>query len=172
MEFITRVPRTSKQHDAIMVVVNKLSKVAHFVVIKFINSASDMTHIFIKEVMRLHGVPKKLISNRYAKFTSKFWKEFFIGLGIEIAFSTTYHPHIDGKIEKTNRILEDMLKMYVMHQPRKWEEYLPLSEFSYNNGYQESLKMIPFEAFYGIYNVIFSWNDPMNKVLIGVYMLK
>ena len=73
----------------------------------------------------------------------------FIGLGTQIQFITTYHYQMDGKIEWVNQILEDMLGMYVMQKPRKWEYYLHLVEFSYNNSYQESLKMSPFEALYG-----------------------
>jgi len=123
-------------------------------------------------MVRLHGVPKKIVSNRNAKFTSKFWKELFVGLGTELALRTTYHPQTDGKTERVNRILEDMLKMYLMHQQRKWEEYLPLVEFTYRNRYQESLKMSPFEALYGSScNIPISWSDVVNRVLIGPNML-
>jgi len=80
-------------------------------------------------VVKLHSVPKKIVSDIDAKFTSKFWKELFAGLGIDLAFSTSYHPREDGQIERVNRILEDMLRMYVMHQQWKWEEYLSLIKF-------------------------------------------
>lgn len=85
--------------------------------------------------MRLHGVSKKIMLDRDAKFTSKFLKELFACLGTELTFHTTYHPQIDGHIERVNKILEDMLRIYVMHQQRRWKEYLALVEFSYNNGY-------------------------------------
>jgi len=75
-----------------MVVVDKLSKVVHFIVVKSTNLTGKVTHIFIMEIVRLHGVPKNIISNIYAKFTSKFWKELFAGLGTELDFSTSYHP--------------------------------------------------------------------------------
>lgn len=78
--------------------------------------------------MRVHSVPWKIVSDKDAKFTSKFWKEFFVGLGIELAFSTTYHPQTYGQTERVNKILEDMLRMYVIHQHRRWEEYIPLVE--------------------------------------------
>ena len=71
---------------------------------KFTKSASEVAQIFIKNIVRLHGVPKKIISNRYAKFTSIFWKELFAGLGTELAFNTTYHPLIDGQTERVNTI--------------------------------------------------------------------
>ena len=69
-------------------------------------------------MVRLHGVPKKIVSDRDAKFTSKFWEELFISVGTKFSFRTSYHPQTDGKIERVNRILEDMLRMYVMHQKR------------------------------------------------------
>jgi len=131
-----------------MVAVDMFSKVAHFNVVKSKNSTIEVAQIFIREIVKLHGVPKKIILDRDAKFTSKFWKNLFEGLGTKLAFNTTYHLQIDGKTKRVNMILEDMLRMYVMHQQRKWEEYLPLVEFSYNNGYQEPLKMSPFEALY------------------------
>ena len=131
-----------------------------------------MAQVFIRDVVILHGVAKKIVLDRDVKFTSKFWKELFASLGTELAFSTTYHLQTDGKTERVNRILEDMLRMYVMHHQRKWEEYLPLVEFSYSNGYQESLRMSLFEALYGwSCNTPISWSDPVNSVLIGLDML-
>jgi hypothetical protein len=103
----------------------------------------------MKEIFRLHGMPKEIILDRDTKFTSNFWKYLFVGFETKLLFSTSYHPKNDGNIERVNQVLEDMLRMHVMHQPKKWEYYLPLVEFSYNNDYQESLKMIHFEALYG-----------------------
>jgi len=155
-----------------MVVVDKFTKLAHFIPMKSTYSANDVAHVFIKDVVRLHGFPKKIVSDRDAKFTSRFWNELFVGLGTELTFNTTYHPQTDGQTEGVNNILEDMLRMYVMHQQRKWEEYLPLVEFAYNNGYQESLRMSPFEAPYRwSCNTLISWSDPINGVLIGSNML-
>jgi hypothetical protein len=79
-------------------------------------------------------------------FVCRFWNK--------LAFNTAYHPQTDGQTKRVNKVLEDMLRMYAMHQPKKWEDYLPLVEFAYNNGYQESLKMSPFEALY-VENVMF-----------------
>ena len=86
-------------------------------------------------MVKLHGVLKNIVSDMYVNFTSKFWKELFSGLGTKLAFITSYHLQKNGKIERFNRILEDILRMYVMHIQRIWEEYLPLFEFDYNNGY-------------------------------------
>jgi transposase InsO family protein len=85
----------------------------------------------MKEIFRLHGMPKEVISDRDAKFTSKFWKSLFTGCGTKLLFSRAYHPQTDGQTEKVNRVLEDMLRMHVLHHPKKWEEYLPLVEFAY-----------------------------------------
>ena len=117
MDFIMVLLKTSyRQHDSIMVGVDGLTKVAHFIPMKCTNSSSEVAQVFIREIMRFHGVPKKIISHRDAKFTSRFWKELFASLGIELAFSTTYHLQTDGQSERVNNILEDMLRMYVMHQ--------------------------------------------------------
>jgi len=95
--------------------------------------------------MWLNGIPKKIILYRYAKFTSRFWKELFIGLSTELALTTCYHAHAYRQIERVIMILEELLRMHVMHQQQKWEVYLALVEFSYNNWYQEPLRMSLFE---------------------------
>jgi hypothetical protein len=173
MDFITGLPRSTKKNDAIMVVVEILSKVAHLIPFKSTCKAIDISKIFMKEIFRLHGIPKEIISDRDTKFTSNFWKSLFVGFETKLLFSTIYHPQTDGKIERVNQVLEDMSRMHVMHQPKKWEDYLPLVEFAYNNGYQESLKMSPFEALYGRQcNIPISWNNPVDGVTISPDMLK
>ena len=91
MDFITEFLKTMRQHDSIMVIVDRLTKVAHFIRVKSTFSASDVAQVFIRDVIRLHGVPKKIMSNRDAKFTSKFWKDLFVGLDTNLDFNTTYH---------------------------------------------------------------------------------
>jgi hypothetical protein len=149
MDFITGLPRTRKQHDSIMVVVDKLTKAAHFIPLKTTHRAADVADIFLKEVARLHGIPKTIVFDRDPKFTLNFWKGQFKGFKTNLNFSTTYHSESDGQTERVNRVIEDMLGMYVMDKPSRWEDYLHLVEFSYNNGYHASLKMSPFEALYG-----------------------
>jgi hypothetical protein len=91
----------------------------------------------------------------------------------KLLFNTAYHPQNDGQMERVNQILEDMLRMHVMHQPKKWEYYLPLVEFAYINGYQKSPKMSPFEVLYGrLCNTPVSWSNPVNRITIGPDMLK
>jgi len=140
IDFITKLPRTMKQHDSIMVVVDKLANDAHFIPVKTTCKATNIAKIYLKEVARLHGVPKEIVSDRDPKFNSNFWKGLFKGFGTNLNLSTTYHPESNGKAKRTNMIIEDMLIMYVMDQSSKWEDYIHLVEFSYNNGYHTSLK--------------------------------
>jgi hypothetical protein len=149
MDFITGLPTSNKQNDAIMVAVDKLSKSAHFISVRLTCKAIDIAQVFMKEIFRLHGMPKEIISDRDTKFTSNFWKSLMASLETKLLFSTTYHPQTNGQTERVNQILEDMLRMHVMHQPRKWEDYLLLVELTYNNDYQTSLKMSPFQILYG-----------------------
>jgi hypothetical protein len=149
MDFITKLPKTNKKHDSIMVVVDKLTKAAHFIPVKLTHKASNIVDVYMREIDRLHGIPKTIMSDKDPKFTSKFWKGLFNGSGTNLNFSTTYHPESDGQIKRVNQVIEDMLRMYVMDKPSKWEDYIHLVEFSYNNGYQTSLNMSPFEALYG-----------------------
>lgn len=115
MDFIIGFPRTVRQHDSIMVVVDRLTKFANFIPVKFTFSSSDVAQVFIIDVVRLHGFPNNIVSGRDAKFNSKFWV-LFVSLGTELAFSTAYHPQTDGHIERgVHKILQDMLRMYVMH---------------------------------------------------------
>lgn len=131
-----------------MVVVDKLTKVTHFTPAKSTYKAINITEIFMKEIFR-HGIPKTMITNKDTKFTSIFWKSLFSGLDTKLNFTSAYHPLIDGKIEWVNGVLKDMLHMYVMKQPGEWEYFLHLVEFSYNNGYRDSLKMSCIEELYG-----------------------
>jgi hypothetical protein len=118
-------------------------------------------------------MPKEIIFNKDTKFTSNFWKSLFVGFETKLLFSIAYHPQIDGKTKRVKQVLENMLRMYVMHHPKKWEDYLPLVEFSYNNGYQDSLKMNPFEALYGRQcNIPINWKNPVDRIMIGPDMLK
>jgi hypothetical protein len=84
----------------------------------------------------LHDIPKTIVSDRDPKFTSKFWKGLFKGFRTNLNFNIAYHPESDGKTKRVNQVIEDMLRMYVMEKPSKWEDYLHLVELSYNNGYQ------------------------------------
>jgi hypothetical protein len=172
-DFITGFTGTQKHNDSIMVVIDKLSKYAHFIPINSNFKAINITEIIMKEIFRLHGIPKMVISDRDVKFTSTFWKELFAGLKTNLNFRTSYHPQTDGQTERTNQIIEYMLCMYVRTKPSKWEDYPHLVKFAYNNGYQTSTKMSPFEVLYGrkCMNPI-SWDNPVDRLMVGPEMLQ
>ena len=134
MDFITGLPMTWRQNDSIMVVVDKLTKETHFIPVTSTHKTDDIAKIFMKDIFKLHGLPKGIVSDRDVKFTSNFWKGLFVDLGTKLNFNTVYHPQIDGQTERVNQVLKDMLHMYVMEKTTKWEDYLHLVEFSYNNG--------------------------------------
>jgi hypothetical protein len=113
-------------------------------------------------------VPKKFISERGSVFTGRFWTSFQEALGTQLNFSTAYHPETDGQTERMNQTLEDMLRMCVMDQQKRWEEFLPLVEFAYNNSYQSTIKMAPLEFLYGRpCRTPLSWDRLEDRVLVG-----
>jgi hypothetical protein len=100
IHFITKLPRTTRKHDSIMVVVDKLTKAAHFVSVKTTHTLANIVEIYMKEIARLHEIPRTIVSNKDTKFTSNFWRGLFKGFGTNLNFSTTYHPQSDGKTER------------------------------------------------------------------------
>ena len=149
MDFITGLPRTSAGHDSIWVVVDRLTKVAHFIPVKTTYTGNKLAELYMARVVCLHGVPKKIVSDRGSQFTSKFWQKLQVEMGTRLNFSTAYHPQTDGQTERVNQILEDMLRACVLDFGGSWDKNLPYAEFSYNNSYQASLQMSPNEALYG-----------------------
>ena len=109
-----------------MVVIDKFSKSTHFIPVKSTFKSINIVEIFMKEIFRVHGIPKMVISDRDVKFTSAFWKELFARINNNLNLSTSYHPQTYGQTERTNQIIEDMLRMYVRTKPNKWEDYLHL----------------------------------------------
>src|SRR6185437_13655520 len=122
---------------------------AHFIPVITTYSVKRYAEIYLDQIIRLHGVPKTIISDRGAQFIACFWEQLQESLGTKLICSSAYHPQTDGQTERINQILEDMLRACVLTYTKKWDECLPLAEFSYNNNYQESIKRAPFEAFYG-----------------------
>ena len=173
MDFITGLPKNFRQHDSIMVVVEKLSKSYHFIPVKYTYKAVNIADIFMKEIFRLDGVPKVIVLDRDVKFIGNFWKSLFKGLATQLNFSTAYHPQTDGKTERVNQVLEDMLRMYVMDKPSKWEDYLHLVEFAYNNNFQVSAGMSPLEILYGHKcNTPISWSIPVDRLILRLDLLE
>lgn len=126
MDFRTGLPKSKKNNDSIMVVVDKLSKSTHFIPVQFTYRAVQIAHVFMQNIFKLHGLPKTIISDRDVKFTSAFWKTLFEELGTHLNFSTAYHPQTDRQTERVNQVVEDMLSAYVMQHPTKWEDWLSL----------------------------------------------
>ena len=121
----------------------------------------------------MHGVPWIVISNTDAKFIGNVWKDLFKGLGTQLNFSIAYHPHTDVQTEILNHVLEDMLRMYVMDKPGKWEDYLHLVEFAYNNHFQALVGLSPFEIMYGKKcNTPISWSSLVDRLMLGLDILK
>jgi hypothetical protein len=149
MDFVTGLPRTQKGNDSIWVIIDRLTKVAHFIPVKTTVGGATLARIYLKEIVRLHGIPRKIVSDRGTQFTSKFWTSLEKAMGTKLDFSTAYHPQTDGQTERVNKVLEDLLRACVLTFDRSWESSLPYAEFSYNNSHQASFKMSPFEALYG-----------------------
>ena len=149
MDFITGLPKTRRNKDAIWVIVDRLTKSAHFIPINQKDNASQLVDIYVKEIVSKHGVPQSIVSDRGSIFTAAFWRQLHNKLGSHLKYSTAYHPQTGGQTERTNQILEDMLRACVLDFGGSWDEHLALAEFSYNNSYQSSIKMAPFEALYG-----------------------
>jgi hypothetical protein len=149
MDFIVGLPNTSRHHDSIWVIVDRLTKIAHFLPVHTTHKTEKYTEIYIDQIIRLHGIPRTIVSDRGTPFVARFWEQLQGSLGTTVIRSSVYHPQTDGQTERVNQILEDMLRACVIHYGKDWHKCLSLAEFSYNNSYKSSLKMAPFEALYG-----------------------
>ncbi|GJS84701.1 putative reverse transcriptase domain-containing protein [Tanacetum coccineum] len=149
MDFVTKLPKTTTGQDTIWVIVDRLTKSAHFLPNREDDTLKKLTRLYLKEVVSKHGVPVSIISDRNGKFTSHFLKSLNKALGTRLDMSTAYHPETDGQSERTIQMLEDMLRSCVLDFGKGWDKHLPLVEFSYNNSYHTSIKTAPFEALYG-----------------------
>ncbi|GJZ30020.1 hypothetical protein Tco_0575067 [Tanacetum coccineum] len=149
MDFITKLPRTPSGYDSIWVIVDRLTKSAHFIPMNEKYKMEKLTRLYLKEIVCRHGVPVSIISDRDPRFASRFWRSLQKYLGTNLDMSTAYHPETDGQSERTIQTLEDMLRACVIDFGSGWDKHLPLAEFSYNNSYHASIKAAPFEALYG-----------------------
>nr|GEV42438.1 retrotransposable element Tf2 [Tanacetum cinerariifolium] len=142
IDFVTKLPKTSNGHDIIWVIVYRLTKSAHFIPTRETDSMETLARLYIKEIVLRYGVPISIISDRDNHFTSRFWQSMQSALCTQLDMSTTYHPQTDGQSERTIQTLEDMLRACVIDFRKGWERHLPLVEFSYNNSYHCSIKVI------------------------------
>ncbi|WVZ58433.1 hypothetical protein U9M48_008709 [Paspalum notatum var. saurae] len=173
MDFIVGLPRTQKGYNSIWVVVDRLTKVAHFIPVNTTYSGARLAELYISRIICLHGVPKRIISDRGSQFTSRFWEQLHDSLDSKLRFGIAYHPRTDGQTERTNQILEDMLRACAIQYGTSWDKSLPYAEFSYNNSYQASLKKSPFEALYGRRcRTSLFWNPTGEKQVFGPNLIR
>jgi hypothetical protein len=144
MDLITQLPRSRNGFDAIFVVVDKYSKMIHCIPTTTTVTAVQIARIFFREIVRHHGLPSSIISDRDPRFTSSFWTELWKQIGTTLAMSTAYHPQTDGQTERANRTIEDMLRAYVEKRQTDWDEHLTAIEIAYNNSKQASTGFSPF----------------------------
>ena len=149
MDFVLGLPRTKKGRDSIFVVVDRFSKMAHFIPCHKSDDAVNVADLFFREIIRLHGVPNTIVSDRDTKFLSHFWRCLWAKLGTKLLFSTTCHPQTDGQTEVVNRTLSTMLRAVLKNNKKMWEECLPHIAFAYNRSLHSTTKMCPFEIVYG-----------------------
>nr|GFA39249.1 putative reverse transcriptase domain-containing protein [Tanacetum cinerariifolium] len=149
MDFVTKLPKSSQGLDTIWVIVDRLTKSAHFLPIKENDTMDKLARLYLDRIVTRHGTYVSIICDRDGRFTSNFWKTFQKSLGTNLDMSTAYHPKTDGQSERTFQTLEDMLHACVIDFGKGLMKDLPLVEFSYNNSYQASIKVAPYEALYG-----------------------
>ena len=165
MDFVVRLPLTGRKHDSVWVVVDRLTKSAHFLPVRNDYSLDKLAELYIKEIVRLHGIPISIISDRDPRFTSRFWGKLQEALGTRLNFSTAFHPQTDGQSERVIQIMEDMLRSCVIDYEGR---HIPLVEFVYNNSFQSSIGMAPYEALYGRKcRTPLCWTELSEKKVIG-----
>jgi transposase InsO family protein len=168
MDFIVGLPLTARKFNSILVIVDRLTKFAHFIHMSTNYNVQKYAEIYVARVLCLHRVRKMIISDRGSQFVARFWEQLHASLGTHLIHSSGYHPQTDGQTERVNQILEDMLRACVMEYPGSWDKTLSWAEFSYNSSYQESLKMVPFEALYGRQcRTPLNWIEPGERATFG-----
>ncbi len=168
VDFIVQLPRTSHGHDAVAVCVDRLSKMAHFIPCTTNLTAAQFADLFVDSVIRLHGVPKDIVSDRDSKFTSMFWSQVCKRMDIQQCMSTAYHPQSDGQTERMNRVLQEMLRHYVGSHHADWDKYLSMAEFAVNNSFNQSIQNTPFFLNYGQHPHVPVINNPSDVVPAAV----
>ena len=162
VDFITGLPKTKRGRNSIVVFVDRLTKMAHFVPTDDTVSAQEFAAVFRDQVWKHHGLCRDMVSDRDPRFTSRFWSEVCRLLEIKQSMSTAFHPQSDGQTERMNRTLEDMLRCYIGPEADTWDDLLAAAEFAYNNSVQESVRNTPFFLNHGQHPL-----TPLSRVIEG-----
>ena len=149
MDFVVGLPLTGRKHDSVWVMVDRLTKSGHFLPVRIDYSLDKLAELYISEIVRLHGIPITIISNRHSRFTLRFWGRLQEALGTRLNFCTTFHPQTDRQSKRVILVLEDMLRSCVIDYEGSWDRHIPLVEFVYKNSIQSSIGMVPYKDFYG-----------------------
>ena len=169
MDFITGLPMTQQGHNSIWVIVDRLTKSIHFIPVNTTYHTVKYAELYVSQIVKLHGVPRTIISDRGPQFIARFWEHLHQALGTKLIRSSAYHLQTSGQTERVNQILEDLLRACVISSKGSWEKWLPLAEFSYNNSYPASIKMAPFEALYDRKcKTLLNWIEPGKRRYFGI----
>ena len=173
MDFVVGLPLTGRKHGSVWVVVDRLTKSTHFLPVRTDYSLDKLAELYIKEIVRLHGIPISIISDRDPRFTSRFWGKLQEAMGTRLNFSTAFHPQTDGQSERVIQILEDMLRSCAIDYEGSWDRHIPLVEFVYNNSFQSSIGMAPYEALYGRKcRTPLCWTELSERKVIGPDLIR
>ena len=150
MDFVLGLPRMQRGVDSIFVVVGRFLKMEHFILCQKTGDATHIANLFFKEVVRLHGLPRSIVSDRDTKFIGHFWRTLWKNLGTNLNFSSTYNSQTDGQTKVVNRSLGDLLRSLVIEHHSQWDNVLPQVEFFYNDSINRSTGQNPFHIVYGM----------------------
>src|ERR1044072_10003249 len=173
MDFVVALPKTQTKFDSIWVIVDKLTKSAHFIPVRTTYDVSRLAEVYIAEIVRLHRVPTSIVSDRDPKLTYHFWNALHKALGTKLRLSSAYHPQTYGQTERTIQSLENLLRACVLDHSGSWDDLQPLIEFTYNNIFQASIGMAQHEALYGRKcRTPLCWYQDGEKLIVGPEMVQ